>query len=135
MGCARNAGIVVAHRLLTFPCDLFGRPGRNLADEVPEILLDPFLILRSWRNNLCGSDEPVLIERVAMIKKSAGRFSGGLPGRSSPHYLGARCGWRLVFADHSQCLVAGKDQLDRSHHNAAEWIAAGRLQSTIACSL
>ena len=53
VGRARNAGIVVAHRLLALPGDLFGRPGRNLADKVPQIFLDPFLILRGWRNNLC----------------------------------------------------------------------------------
>jgi len=45
MGRARNTGIVVAHRLLTLPGDLFSRTGRNLGDKMPEVLLDTLLIL------------------------------------------------------------------------------------------
>src|ERR1022692_196985 len=125
MGGARNAGIVVTHRLLTLPGDLFRGPGGNLADKVPQIFLDPFLILRCWRNNLCRSDEPVLVEFVAMIEKSPWCFRGGLPGRAPRSCLCARCGRRLVFADHVQCLLASKNQLNRPDHDAAEWIAAG----------
>src|ERR1035441_249325 len=73
---ARNAGIVVAHRLLALPGDLFRRPGRNLADKVPKIFLYPFLILRGWRNNLGRSDKPVLIEHVTMIEKAPWCFRG-----------------------------------------------------------
>src|ERR1017187_3625734 len=80
MGGAGNTGIVVAHRLFTLPGDFLGRPSRNLADKMPKIFLDPFLILRGGRDDLCGIHEPALIERVAVIEKSAGRFGGGLPG-------------------------------------------------------
>src|ERR1039457_6964648 len=129
---ARNARVVVAHRLFTLPRDLFGRPGRNLADKVPEILLYPFLVLRSWRNKHCRSDEPALIEIVAMIEEAPGCFRGGLPSRCPRGCLYARYERWLVFADHAQRLMAGKNQLDRPHHDAAERIAAGHLKSTIA---
>ena len=78
---------------------------------------------------------PVRIERVAMIEKAAGRFRGGLPGRGPRGRLCARRGRWFVVADHAQCLVAGKNQLDCPHHDAAEWIAARYLKSTIACCL
>ena len=70
-----------------------------------------------------------------MIEKAPGRFRGGLPGRGPRSCLGARCRRWLVFADHAQCFVAGKNQLDRSYHDTAEGIAAGHLKSTIACCL
>src|ERR1017187_8600382 len=105
---ARNAGIVVTHRLLALPGDLFRRPGRNLADKVPEILLDPFLILRGWGNNLCRKNEPVLIEHVAMIEKAPGRFRGSLAGRGLRRCRCARCGRGLLSASPARPLVKAK---------------------------
>ena len=51
MCCARDAGIVIPHRLFALPCDLPRPPARSAGDEGPQVLLDALLILRRRRND------------------------------------------------------------------------------------
>src|SRR5271165_2659420 len=69
---AGDARIVVAHGVLALGRDLIQRQSGELRHEMPQVVLDAFLILRGGRHDLRVQDQTALVHLVAMIEHAAG---------------------------------------------------------------
>ena len=85
-------------------------------------------VLRGRRHNSGGDDQSFLIQSVTVIENAARRLSDRLAYAGPVGRLGSRRAWRFVLANDSQSLSAGEDQLDCTHHDAAERILHRRSQ-------
>jgi len=74
----RDARVIVANCLFALPGCFLLWPAHKVGCILAQIVFDPFLILRCWRNDLGRQNEPALIESVAMVENSAGCFRDGL---------------------------------------------------------
>jgi hypothetical protein len=70
MGRTGDAWIVIAHRLLAAPGQLFLRQIEEVGHKLPEIGLDALLILRRRRDDLSVGDQPLVINPVAIFSRS-----------------------------------------------------------------
>src|SRR6266542_2469109 len=85
MGRAGDTRIVIPHRLLTAPCQLFLRQIEIVWHELTKIGLNALLILRRRRDDLRVGDQCLLINLVSVIEQSARRFGGSVADRSEEH--------------------------------------------------
>ena len=75
---AGNTWVIVADGLLATPGQLIFRKLEHLGDQLAQVILDDFLILRSRRHNLRIEDQPGIIKPVAMIEDAARRLGAGV---------------------------------------------------------
>ena len=96
--------------------------------DFSHIFLDDALVLRGRRNETGVEDRAVAIEIVTVVEYAARRFTAGVA--HSGMRLGRDKGpcWRLVGGDQTQRLITRIDDLERANEDAAEWIAADRLE-------
>ena len=78
MGRAGDARIVIPHRLLAAPGQLFLRQIEIVGHELTKIGLNALLILRCRRDDLRVGDQSLLVNPVSVIEQSARRFGGAV---------------------------------------------------------
>src|SRR5215510_3096141 len=106
MGRARNARIVIAHRLLAAPGQSFLRQIEAVGRELPEIGLNALLILRGRRDDLSVGDQPLIINPVAVIEETARRFGATVTDARSRNDLDRSLIRRFVLINDPQSLIA-----------------------------
>src|SRR5262249_48405778 len=107
MGRARNARIVIAHRLLAAPGQSLLRQIEVMGHEPPEVGLNALLILRGRRDDLRVDDQPPLINPIAVIEQTARRFGATVTGARALDYLDRSPIRRFVLIKDPQSLIAG----------------------------
>src|ERR1017187_9356433 len=120
MGSARDAGIVVSHRLLALRTEFGFREVQELGHKVRQILLDGLLVLRGRRNDLCLEDGALLVKAVAMIQNASGRLGTAITRGGARMNLD---GWflrPLILLDNPQSFIAGVNDFDTAHDDALE---------------
>src|SRR5215467_7223545 len=99
MGRARNARIVIAHRLLTAPSQSLLRQIEVMGHELPEVGLNALLILRGRRDDLRVDDQPLLINPKAVIEQTARRFGATVTDARARDYLDRSPLRRFIFVN------------------------------------
>ena len=110
---AGNAGIVIPHRLLATPFELFVRKIEPARNEGGQILLDAGLILRRRRHDLGVRDGAVFLDPVTVIKEAARCFRGGIADTGNGRLL------RYVFQNNTLEAVAKEITLTNKEDGVA----------------
>ena len=128
MGCAGDAGIVIAYELLALPRELVRRQPNVFFHEMLQVFLDSALVLGCGWHDFGVEYDAVVVDGVSVVEYSARCLSAAVTCASvwMDLYSGPE-GWCVLLYD-AQCFVACVEGFDAACDDAFEWVSAGWLQ-------
>ena len=121
---ARDAGIVVAHRLLAQPSELLVRKRKVGLSHSSQVVLHAEQVLGRRRDDPRRADNSVVFKLVTVEQQTARGFGRAVADTSDSGNIDCRRVGGLVGLDYPQCLFAGVDELNRADCDALERIVA-----------